>query len=305
MRKYIIYRVLLCFLVLIGVSIISFGILHLTPGDPVRLMLPEGVSQERMDSLREELGLNKPLYIQYFIYMQGVIKGDLGTSLFFKRPNLGIITKALRASFFLALVSISGALLLSIPLGIIAGAKQGSLIDFFAIFFALIGQSMSPVWLGIFLIYLFSVKWQILPVFGYGTLKGCILPGITIGWQLAALITRITRAGMIEVLNEDYILTIRSKGVRERKILYRYALKNVLISIITIVGIQFAQLMGGAVVTENIYSWPGVGKLIVSAVYTRDFPLIQSILLVVAVFFVGINLLVDILYTFIDPRLRY
>jgi peptide/nickel transport system permease protein len=303
--KYIIKRVLLSVLVLVGVSILSFAILHLTPGDPVSLMLPEGVSQEIMDDLREELGLNRPLYIQYFIYMQGVIKGDLGTSLFFKKPNLGLIINRLRATFILGLVAILGSLLFSIPLGIIAGVKQGSFIDLFATLFSLIGQSMSPVWLGILLIYIFSVKWQMLPVFGYGTLKGLILPATTIGWQLAALITRITRAGMIEILSEDYILAIRAKGIGERKVLYRYALKNVLISITTIVGLQFAGLMGGAVVTENIFAWPGVGKLVVSAIYGRDFPLIQSIVLVVAVFFVGINLLVDILYTFIDPRMRY
>jgi peptide/nickel transport system permease protein len=234
-----------------------------------------------------------------------VMKGDLGTSLFFKKPNLGLIMERLRATFYLGLIAILGSLLFSIPLGVIAGVKQGSFIDLFATLFALIGQSMSPVWLGIFLIYFFSVKWQILPVFGYGTLKGFILPGFTIGWQLAALITRITRAGMIEILSEDYILAIRAKGIGERKVLYRYALKNVLISIITIVGIQFAGLMGGAVVTENIYNWPGIGKLVVSAIYGRDFPLIQSIVLVVAAFFVGINLLVDIFYTFIDPRMRY
>jgi ABC-type dipeptide/oligopeptide/nickel transport system permease component len=237
--------------------------------------------------------------------MQGVIKGDLGTSLFLKRPNLGIIMYSLRNTFFLGTVAILGAILFSIPLGVIAGVKQGSFIDLFAIWFALTGQAISPVWLGIILIYIFSVKLQILPVFGYGTYKGFILPAITIGWQLAAIITRLTRAGMIEILSEDYMLAIQAKGIGKRKILYRYALKNVLISIITIVGLEFAGLMGGSVVTENIFSWPGIGKLIISAIYHRDFPLVQSIVLVVSVFFVGLNLLVDILYTFIDPRMRY
>jgi peptide/nickel transport system permease protein len=305
LKKYIFKRILLSFLVLIGVSIISFSLVHLTPGDPVRLMLPEGVSQERMDNMREQLGLNKPIYIQYLEYMNGILHGDFGTSLYFKKPNLELILDSLGNTFILGFVAISGALLISIPLGVVAGIKQGSFIDLFAILFALSGQAMSPVWLGILLIYIFSTKLQLLPVFGYGSVKGLILPAITIGWQLAALITRVTRAGIIEVLSEDYILAIRAKGILETKVLYRYALKNVLISIITIVGVQFAALMGGSVVTENIFSWPGIGRLVITAIYGRDFPLIQSAVLTIAMFFVGVNLVVDVMYSFIDPRMRY
>jgi len=305
MRRYIIKRILLCFLVLLGVSIISFGILHLTPGDPARLLLHDGATQQEINELRERLGLNRPLHIQYLIYMQGAIKGDLGTSLYFKVPNLDLIKERVPATLILTSAAVFGSLLFSIPLGIIAGIKQGSAIDFFALFFALLGQSMSPVWLGVLLIFIFSVKLQIMPSFGFGSIQALILPAITLGLPLAALITRLTRAGTIDVLSEDYILAIRAKGIGEKKVIMRYVLKNVLIPIITVVGLQFAVFMGGAVVTENIFNWPGIGRLAIFAIYGRDFPLVQAIMLVVATFFVVINLLVDILYTLLDPRLKF
>jgi len=305
MRRYIIKRILLCFLVLLGVSIISFGILHLTPGDPARLLLHDGATQQEINELRERLGLNRPLHIQYLIYMQGAIKGDLGTSLYFKIPNLDLIKERVPATLILTSAAVFGSLLFSIPLGIIAGIKQGSAIDFFALFFALLGQSMSPVWLGVLLIFIFSVKLQIMPSFGFGSIQALILPAITLGLPLAALITRLTRAGTIDVLSEDYILAIRAKGIGEKKVIMRYVLKNVLIPIITVVGLQFAVFMGGAVVTENIFNWPGIGRLAIFAIYGRDFPLVQAIMLVVATFFVVINLLVDILYTLLDPRLKF
>ena len=305
MRKYIIKRILWGFFVVFGVSVISFGILHLTPGDPARLLLPDGSTQQEINELREKLGLNKPLQVQYLIYMQGVIKGDLGTSLWFKKPNLDLIKERIPATLLLTSVAVFGSLLFSLPLGIIAGVKQGTFIDLFAMLFALLGQAMSPVWLGILLIFTFSVKLGILPSFGYGTIQALILPAITLGVPLAALVTRLARAGTIDILSEDYILAIRAKGIGEKKIIMRYVLKNVSIPIITIVGLQFAELMGGAVITENIFSWPGIGKLVVSAIYGRDFPLVQAIILFVATFFVSINLLVDILYTLIDPRVKY
>jgi len=305
MKKYIIKRILYCFLVLFGVSIISFGILHLTPGDPARLLLPDGSSQEEINELREKLGLNKPIQVQYSIYMQGVIKGDLGTSLYFKKPNLDLIKERIPATLLLTFAAVFGSLLFSLPLGIIAGVKQGTFIDLFAMLFALLGQAMSPVWLGILMIFIFSVKLHWLPSFGYGSFKALIMPAITLGLPLAALVTRLSRAGTIDVLSEDYILAIRAKGIGGNKIIMRYVLKNVLIPIITVVGLQFAVFMGGAVVTENIFSWPGIGKLAIFAIYGRDFPLVQAIMLVVATFFVSINLLVDIIYTMLDPRLKF
>lgn len=305
MIKYIIRRILLCFLVLFCLSVIIFGILHLTPGDPARLLLPDGSPQQEINELREKLGLNKPFQVQYLIYMQGVIKGDLGTSLYFKKPNLDLIKERIPATLLLTSVAVFGSLLFSLPLGIIAGVKQGSFIDLFAMFFALLGQAMSPVWLGILLIFTFSVKLKILPSFGYGSIQTLIMPAVTLGFPLAALFTRLSRAATIDILSEDYILAIRAKGIGEKKIIMRYVLKNVLIPIVTLVGIQFGVFMGGAVVTENIFSWPGIGKLALFAIYGRDFPLIQAIMLVVATFIVSINVLVDIVYTLLDPRLKF
>ena len=282
-----------------------FAILHITPGDPARLLLPQGSSLEEVNNLRERLGLNKPLHIQYLVYVQGVIKGDLGTSLYYKKPNLDIIKERIPATLILSITAILGALLISIPLGIIAGVKRGTVTDLIAMFFAILGQSISIVWFAIILIYIFSVKLKLLPAFGCGSFSNLIMPATALGFEVAALFTRLTRAGMIDVLEEDYILAIRAKGIQEYKIIFRYAFKNVSINIITMVGITLAGLMGGQTVTETIFAWPGIGNLAMSAIYGRDFPLIQAILLVVASFYVVINLLVDILYTYIDPRMRY
>ena len=304
-KRYIIKRILWCILVLLGVSIISFGILHLAPGDPARLLLSPDATDEEINFLREKIGLNKPLHIQYFVYMKGVMKGDLGTSLYYKAPNLDLIVDRIPATFILSVTAILGACLFAIPLGVIAGVKQGSFYDFFAMLFAVLGQSISILWLAILLIFIFSVKLRILPSFGYGSFRALIMPATALGFEVSALITRLTRAGMIDVLSEDYILAIRAKGIQNYKIINRYALKNVLIPITTIVGLTFAGFMGGQLVCETIFTWPGLGQLVMSAIYGRDFPLVQAVILVVASFFVLINLAVDIIYLFIDPRIKY
>ena len=303
--RYIINRILLSFLVLWGVSLISFAILHLTPGDPARLLLSPNATWEEINNVREKLGLNRPLYIQYLVYMQGVIKGDLGTSLYYKKPNLDIIKERIPATLILSMGAIFATVLISVPLGIIAGVKQGTFIDMFAMGFSILGQSVSIVWFSIFLVYVFSVKLQLLPSFGYGSFRNLILPAVALAFEGAALITRLTRSGMIAILSEDYILAIRSKGIKENKIIYRYALKNVSIPIVTIVGLTFAKFMGGQMVCESVFSWPGIGKLAITAIYGRDFPLVQSIILVVSAFIILINLSVDIFSTFLDPRLSY
>jgi len=303
--KYIINRILWGFVVLWGVSLISFGILHLAPGDPARLLLPATATWEEINNLREILGLNKPLHIQYLVYIRGVIKGDLGTSLFYKKPNLDLIKERLPATLILSIAAILTAILISIPLGLIAGVKQGTFIDVLVMFFAILGQSMSIVWFAIFLVFVFSVKLRLLPSFGYGSFRTLILPTVALAFEQSALITRLTRTGMIDVLSEDYILAIRAKGIKESKVVTRYAFKNVLITVTTIIGLTFAGLMGGQLACETIFVWPGIGSLSISAISQRDFPLVQSIMLVVSAFFVLINLAVDILYTFLDPRLRY
>lgn len=304
MLRYIAKRLGYSVLVLVGVSVIAFGLLRLAPGNPARLMLPEGASEQEVAALAEKLGLNKPLITQYLLYMRGVVTGDLGTSLFYKKPNLELITQSLGPTFVLTTVAIVVALCISIPLGIVAALKKGTVLDFVAMFFALLGQSMSPVWLGVLLIYIFSVSLGILPAFGYGKLSNLVMPAITLGTPLAALTTRLTRAGMFEVLQEDYILAARARGLPFVKVVLVYALKNVLIPVVTVVGLQFGTFLGGAIVTEQIFNWPGIGRLSVSAVMSRDFPLVQACILVVSALFVFVNLAVDIIYTWIDPRVR-
>lgn len=303
MVRFIIRRLIYCALVLLGVTVFVFLILHLTPGDPVFLLVPDGASEQQITEVRQKLGLDKPLIEQYWIYITNVLRGDLGTSLFFQRSNALLIIEHLKATAILTSAGVLLSLIVSLPLGVIAGLKRGSMIDFFAMFLALIGQSMSPVWLGVLLIYVFSVKIPLFPPFGYGELSNLILPAITLGLPLAAIITRLTRAGMIEIMQEDYILALRAKGVPERIINCRYALKNVMIPVVTIVGIQLGTFLGGAVVTETIFAWPGIGRLAVSAIMSRDFPLVQATILVVSALFVVINMLVDIIYTLLDPRL--
>ena len=305
MIRFLIHRLALCALVLVGVSIVVFTILHLTPGDPVYLMLPEGASDAQITAMRQKIGLDKPLYEQYWLYASAVIRGDLGESLFFKQSNAKIIFQHLQATAVLTFAAMVVSLSISLPLGVLAGLKKESTVDFFAMFLALLGQSMSPVWMGVLLIYVFSVKFALFPPFGYGTLWHLILPAITLGTPLAALVTRLTRAGMVDVLQEDYILALRAKGVPERKLIFRYALKNVLIPVVTVVGIQIGTFLGGAVVTETIFGWPGVGRLAVSAIMARDFPMVQAIILVVSALFVLVILLVDIIYTILDPRLKF
>ena len=305
MVTYIIKRIIFGFFVLIGISIISFSILHLAPGDPARMLLPDGTPEQEINQLRETLGLNKPLHIQYLIYMNGIIKGDLGTSLFFKKPNLDLIKERIPASLLLCTTAVFGSLLFSLPLGIIAGYKEGSFIDLFVMFFAILGQAMCTVWLGIVLIFIFSVKLKLFPSFGFGTIQALILPAITLGLPLAALVARLARAGTIDILSEDYILAIRAKGIGEIKILTRYVLKNVLIPIITVVGFQFSIFIGQAIITESIFSWPGIGSLVIFGIYSRDFPLVQGLMLFLSAFIVVTNIVVDIIYTLVDPRLKF
>ena len=306
-RKYrfIINRILLGFLVLLGVSLITFGILHITPGDPARLLLPQDATWKEVNDLREKLGLNRPLYIQYLVYIQGVIKGDLGESLYYRKPNLDLIKERIPATLILSIATILVILLISIPFGVIAGVKQGTFIDISAMSFCILGQSVSIVWFSLLLILVFSVKLRLLPSFGYGSFRNLILPTVALVFEQAALLTRLTRADMIGVLSEDYILAIRAKGIKENKIINLYALKNTLVPITTVAGYSFAGLMGGQMVCESIFSWPGIGQLAVNAIYGRDFPLVQSVMLVISAFVILINLSVDIFVTFLDPRLRY
>ena len=303
MIRFILKRLGMTVIILFFVSIIAFGLMRIAPGNPAMMVLPDGASQEAIHEMEIQLGLDKPLPVQYLKYISGVLKGDLGTSIIYKVPVKKLIFQRLPATASLTVVTMAVCLLISIPLGIIAGSRQGTIVDLLATLFALLGQSMSTVWLGIFVIYIFSVKLGILPAMGYGTWQHYILPACTLGYPVAAQVTRMGRSGIIDVLKEDYITATYSKGISKAVIYTKYAFKNALIPIVTIVGMQIGTYMAGAVVVETIFAWPGFGQLIFQAVGTRDYPLVQSCLLVSAAMFALINLAVDILNSFIDPRI--
>lgn len=304
MFKYILKRLGYTVFVVIGVSILTFLLLKLAPGDPARLMLPENATDEQVQAMTVHLGLDKPLYVQYFTYMNNVVHGDLGISLFFIKPNAQLIAERFPATMQLAFSAIALSLIIAIPLGILAGVKKGKVADFLAMLFALFGQSMSAVWLGILLILVFAVKLRWVPALGYGSITSLILPCVTLGTGLAALVTRMVRSGMIDVLEEDYITATYARGISPATVIFKYAFRNAMLPTITIVGMEVGMLLGGSVVIERIFGWPGIGSLTIQAIGMRDFPLVQSILLVVSTVFVLINLLVDIIYTFVDPRMK-
>ncbi|MGE5613217.1 MAG: ABC transporter permease [Bacillota bacterium] len=304
MLRYILKRLGYTVIILLGVSIIVFTILHLAPGSPARILLPQGATDEQVRAKEIEMGLDRPLVEQYLDYLGDLLRGDLGTSYSFNKQNAQLIGERLPLTVKLTLLAVLVSISISIPLGVLGGIKRGSAIDFGAMTFALLGQSMSPVWIGIVLILCFSVWLKWLPSMGPGGLSHMILPAITLGTPMAALVTRMIRAGMIDVMQEDYITAIYARGVSRGKVLFKYALKNVLIPVITIVGIQIGTFLGGAIVTEQVFNLPGIGMLCLQAINNRDFPLVQSLMIVISALFVMVNLLVDIIYTFIDPRIR-
>ncbi|MHC1786498.1 MAG: ABC transporter permease [Christensenellales bacterium] len=303
MLKFIIKRLWHTVFVLIGVTILTFLLLQFTSGSPARLLLADTATEEQVYAKEEEMGLHAPLYVQYFRYFTGLLRGDLGTSYFFKIPNARLILDCLPATGYLTLVAMMIALLIAIPLGIIAGMKRGSFTDLSAMFFALLGQSVSGVVLGLIFMLVFAVNLKWLPSMGYGGLAFVIMPATSLAMQMAALITRMLRSGMVDVLQEDYITATYAKGISRYEIITKYALRNAILPVITIVGLQVGTFLGGAVVTEQIFTWPGIGSLTVQAIGNRDFSLVQSILLVISALFVLINLLVDIIYTLVDPRM--
>ena len=305
MLKYIVRRVLLLIPVMLGVSFIVFSMMHFTPGDPVTTMLGETATQESIEQLREELGLNDPFIVQYFNYVKNiVVHQDLGRSYVTKRPVLGEIINRYPNTLKLAMLGLVVSVVIGVPLGIISATKQYSIFDNMAMFFALIGVSMPIFWQGILLIILFSVVLGWLPSSGFATWQQMILPSLTLGTGSAAIVARMTRSSMLEVYRQDYIRTARAKGLKEFTVITRHALRNTLIPVVTIVGLQFGFLLGGAVVTETIYSIPGVGRLMVDAIRQRDMMIVQGGVLTIAFTFSVINLFVDVLYAYLDPRIR-
>lgn len=304
MHKYVLKRILLLIPVLLGVSLLVFAIMSLTPGDPAQLILGENAPKEAVLKLREEMGLNDPFFMQYFRFVKNAIMGDFGRSYTTGREVFGEIFARFPNTLILAVIGIIISVCIGIPIGIISATRQYSFLDSFSMVIALLGVSMPVFWLGLMLILTFSVKLGWLPSGGFDGLKSIILPAVTLGVGSAAIITRMTRSSMLEVIRQDYIRTARAKGVAEKVVINKHALKNALIPIITVVGLQFGHLLGGAVLTESVYSWPGVGRLMVDAIRQKDTPTVLAAVVFLAAVFSVVNLLVDILYAYVDPRIK-
>jgi peptide/nickel transport system permease protein len=303
MRTFFARRLLQSLVVLFGVSFVVFAILHLT-GDPALVLLPPDASAEDVRRFREAMGFNDPFLVQYGRFLRGALQGDFGQSIRHGESAFGLVVERLPATFELAGAALLLALCLAIPAGIVSAVRRNSAVDYVATVVALFGQSLPTFWLGIMLILFFSVQLQLLPSSGRGTLQHLILPAVTLGLFTTARITRLTRSGMLEVLNQDYIRTARAKGVSEPPVVWKHALKNAAIPIVTIVGIELGTLLGGSVITETIFAWPGVGRLSVQAIANRDYPVVQAAVFLLASTFVLVNLVVDVVYTYLDPRIR-
>jgi len=306
MWQYIFRRVLVCIPVLFGITLLVFGMVHLIPGDPAATILAQsGAKPEAVATLRTQLGLDLPLTQQYANYMRGLLRGDLGSSLFTYRPVTEIIGQNMRSTLALALDAILLAIVLGVTLGVLAAVFHDSWSDNLLMSLAVIGVSMPSFWLALLLILLFSVGLGWLPSGGEGTWKHMILPTLVLGFNAAAVIARLVRSSMLEVLRQEYIVTARAKGLTETIVIVRHALRNSLIPVVTVIGLQFGFLFGGTVVTETVFARQGLGRVAVDAILYKDLPVVQGIVLFVAVIYMLVNLVVDLCYAFIDPRIRY
>jgi peptide/nickel transport system permease protein len=303
MTTYLTRRLLQSLVVLLGVSFVVFFILHLT-GDPALVLLPPDASPEDVRRFREAMGFNDPFLVQYGRFLGGALRGDFGQSIRHGESAFHLVAERMPATFELAGAALLIALALAIPAGIVSAVRRNSVLDYVSTVVALLGQSMPTFWLGIMLILLFSVQFHLLPSSGRGTLEHLVLPAVTLGLFTTARITRLTRSGMLEVLSQDYIRTARAKGVSDPPVVWKHALKNAAIPIVTIVGIELGTLLGGSVITETIFAWPGVGRLSVQAIANRDYPVVQAAVFLLATTFVVVNLIVDVVYTYLDPRIR-
>ncbi|MBI2880010.1 MAG: ABC transporter permease [Candidatus Tectomicrobia bacterium] len=305
MRKYLLRRVLLLFPVVLGVATAVFLILHLVPGDPVEIMLGEQAQAADRESLRRALGLDRPVLEQYVRFLGGLARGDLGQSLHHRRSVAGLVLERLPATLELGAAAMAVAVAIALPLGVLAAARARSWIDHGSMLGALLGVSIPNFWLGPLLIGLFSLRFNWLPPSGRGGWEHLVLPALTLGTGLAAILTRMTRASLLEVLPKDFVRTARAKGLGERRVLLRHGLRNALLPVVTVAGLQTGAVLSGSVITESIFAWPGIGRLTLEAIAARDYPLVQGSVLTIALTYVALNLLTDLLYSVCDPRVRY
>jgi len=305
MRTYVIRKLLLMIPAFVGVSIIVFLMIHLSGGNPIYMIVGSQASQEYVDMVTHNLGLDKPLYIQYLIFMKNIFTGNFGRSITQRTEVLALILQRLPNTVNLCGIALILSYMLAIPLGIISAVKRGTLIDTICMTFAVIGIATPQFWLGLILLLIFSVKLGWFPVMGYGDLKHLFLPVITLSGYYISLAARATRSSLLDSLSQDYIRTARAKGVSQKMVLYKHALKNSMIPVITLFGMELGWLIGGAVVVETVFSRPGLGRLLINSIYSRDYPVVQSLILLLALSVMLANLLADILYAVVDPRIRY
>lgn len=303
MTRFLLRRLLRTIVVLWGVVSVVFVVIRLS-GDPIALLVAPDTPQEEVARLRDRLGLNEPLPVQYLIFLQDAARGDFGTSLRYNRDALGVVAERVPATLRIALAAFALAVVVAVPIGILSAVRPNSLVDNLAMLLALVGQAVPTFFLGIVLILLFAVRFGWFPTSGLESPRGLVLPAITLGAFATASITRLTRAAMLEVLGQDYVRTARAKGLANSIVVNRHALRNALVPVVTIMGLQFGALLGGSVVTETVFALPGMGRLIVQSIGNRDYPVVQAGVFLIAVGFVGVNLVVDLLYAALDPRIR-
>ncbi|HEX3786664.1 MAG TPA: ABC transporter permease [Pseudonocardiaceae bacterium] len=301
--RFIVKRVLQAVLVLFFVATVAFFIIRIA-GDPVKALLPEGATLQQEQQLRHSLGYDRPLFLQYLTYLNNLLHFNFGQSVFFQQSAISVITQRLPATVQLATAALVFAVVVAIPAGIISAVRRGRATDSSVMAAVLIGQSTPAFFVGIVLILVFAVELRVLPASGIGGFQNLILPAVTLGLYSAAMIARLLRSSLIEVLGEDHIRTAKAKGLSPMRVIVGNGLRNAALPVVTIVGLEVGNLLGGAIITEQVFSWPGVGRLTIEAITNRDYPLVQATVLFLAVVFVGVNLIVDILYAFLDPRVR-
>ncbi len=305
MSGYILRRLVLAIPTLVGVTVVVFALIRLIPGDPARLVLGLQASEEEVQRLRVQLGLDQPLPVQYARFLARLFEGDLGRSVVTGEPVLREIAARLPATVQLAVTSTVVATLAGVAAGVVSATRQYSCWDYAVMTVALFGISLPVFWLGLMLMLLFSVHLRWLPAGGYGTPAHLVLPTVTLAAFSVAIIARMTRSSLLEVLHQDYVRTAWAKGLNSRAVVLRHALKNALIPVVTVIGLQFGGLLGGAILTETVFAWPGMGRLLVGAIVARDYPVVQGTVLVFAALFTLVNLAVDVLYAYVDPRIHY
>jgi ABC-type dipeptide/oligopeptide/nickel transport system permease component len=303
MRRYVVRQLLQLVVGVIGISLLAFVILHVL-GDPVLLLLPQNAGQAEFERYRHLLGLDQPLYVQYWKFASGAALGDFGKSWYADTPAFTLVLERMPPTIYLTLAGLLVALLIALPLGILAALKRHSWVDSFCTVVAVAGQAMPLFWLGIMLIIVFAVRLRALPASGYGTWQHFLLPSFCLGAALAPITMRLVRSGVIEVMNMEFITTARAKGVAERNVVVKHAFRNACIPVITVIGIQFGQLLGGAIITETVFAWPGVATLTVESIRNQDFPVVQCAVILLALLIVSVNLIVDLIVGFVDPRIR-